>query len=361
MLIFAMSQNPLVDLTGSSDEERALLGRPVSSRNTQIFQNGITPASRAATMVDLTATDDTDPYLLSGTLNSPWPRSLAKAPLYNDSLSPGREFGNGRLHLNGAPPPLPSMANCVTIKSAGSPPMLPEHPSRWMPALAKSPRLDGDRFRFDYAEPIQPAAPIQPPVSVQRPMSIQHVISTVCAPMEILPAHPQILLPAAQSTGEKTPSRIPVDTSATIDAGEKTPNATSSNVLSVQGAKEKPPVSSPVHTSDGQRANENTPISAAALTPIAQIPIEKAPAPNVAEAVAVPKATGSPRPNDKVDVLYDHQEWHEEPTLSTDFPLSLEAFQKALQRSLHNLRSDHQYYIKVRLSCKTFLHILTHK
>ena len=351
-----MSQKPLVDLTGSSDEERAFLGRPVSSRKTQIFQSSSTPASRAATMVDLTATDDTDPYLLSGTLNSPWPRSLPKAPLFKDSVAPARGLGNGRLHFNGTPSPLPSISNGITIKSAGSPPIPPEHLPRWMPVLTTSPRISADRFRIGYATPLQPAAPIQPPVSVQPPMSLQHVMPTVRAPMETLPGHSQVMLRTAQRTKEKTPNRSLVDTPATTKVREKTPNSTSSNVLSVQKATEKHPVSDPVHTPDWQKTKEKTPVSGIVPEPTAQIAIKKASVPNLlAEAVDVPKVISSPGPNGIVDALCDHQEVHEEPAPTMDFPLSLEAFQKALQRSLRNLRNDHQYYIKVKLSCETSL------
>ena len=344
-----MSQNALVDLTASSDEERVLLSRPLNSRKPQIFHTSATPASRAAIMVDLTATDDTDPYLLSGTLNSPWPRSLPKAPCYKDSLSPAREFGNGRLHLNGVSQPLLSTTNGVTIKNSGSPPIQPEHSSRWMPALARPPRLDGGHFRIEYAAPTQHAAPVQTPVSVQRPMSIQHVISAVHAPIEILPAHSQALFPGGQRTTETLPSRNPLDASATKNERDKTPNSTSSNVIGAPRMKEKSQVSSPVHTSDGQKAKEKTPTTAVALTATAQLPIEKAPVPNGAEAVAAPKVAGSPGLDHMANVIHNHQQWNEKPIPSTDFPLSQEAFQKALQKSLRSLRSDHQYYIKVRL------------
>ena len=85
-----MSYNTLVDLTGSSDEERSAQSHPTSSKRSKLHHNGRYSVMRGSNLVDLTGEEHDYPYLRTGPLGSPLSRSQQKvyqAPILVDAES----------------------------------------------------------------------------------------------------------------------------------------------------------------------------------------------------------------------------------------------------------------------------------
>ena len=85
-----MSHNALVDLTGSSDEERSVQNRTAGSKRLKLHSNGRYSIMKGSNLVDLTGEDQDFPYSQTGTLAFPFPQSQQKAyrpPILVDRVS----------------------------------------------------------------------------------------------------------------------------------------------------------------------------------------------------------------------------------------------------------------------------------
>lgn len=299
-----------IDLTASSDDE------PGSGHTQSRKPNGFhtrNAGSKTTDMVDLTTDEpDYDPYLMSGTLSSPMPRTLQN--LYTAPASIPREQESSVAHPNGAPLQTHAdrglhTADASNVNFRANGPTwtpVPMGPFRHSVAPGTSTETDsntpsradvlgqgsGVRMLIDLAAPIAhvhlgPSTPVHNKATVTRRSE------------SVIPMHPHHQSPGPAQFTAKSKSADRIQPHA--------PNA-------AQIDKEKPPLQN-IDASSGVRRNFRS------------------------SSFSFRKATG--------DHASDLNTRLSDPGQPPELPLTIEFFQECLQKAIRDLRNDHQYYVKV--------------
>ncbi|MCJ1402180.1 hypothetical protein MMC11_005400 [Xylographa trunciseda] len=251
-----MNHNALVDLTGSSDEEPSVQSRPTISKRLKLYHNSRFPTMRGSNSVDLTLEEQDYPYLQSGTLGSPFPRSLQK--IYRAPILVEAE---------------PEINQAPVYKDIGY--------------------INGALMEFNERHRIQ-----MPDSRSPIPDKRQEDIRTLQQPLRnarlSLPPPPNA--PSALTEDEKT---LVQDFTNRPDTAVVTSSTSKETQVSAPRIREDLRIPSPIVMSYAPPDAETQPADA------------------------------------------------EEPK---EVPLTLEAFQSTFQDCLHDLRVDHQYYVKSRLA-----------
>ena len=264
LLLGDMSHKTLVDLTGNSDEDRSVQSRPNSSKRMKTHHNGFYPTMRGYSLVDLTADEQDYPYLQSGTLGSPFPRSMQNVYRLPIVVTREPEVGFEQLKT-----PLSISDQAPVYRDIG--------------------QMNGALMELQGQMTVS-----RSPVPVKR----QEDVGTLQQP----------------TFNMNVPSPLPTNAPIALTEKQKSP---------VQDYTSKFDTSVVPNIT----RTEN-------LFPVTQL-YEDFSHPS-------PAAVNHVTPDVEV-----HLAQAEEPK---ELPLTLESFQSTLQKCLHELRVDHQYYIKVSVS-----------